>query len=117
MPRARSVCNQPGCPELTTGGRCKAHETPRPDSHQRGYGHTHRSRFRPQVLARDPLCRICRRAASVIADHWPLSRKELIAAGLDPDDPRAGRGLCRSCDGRQTQARQPGGWYAEQRNR
>ena len=120
MPRARSVCNQVGCPELVRledRGRCKAHQAPRDQQH-RGYSRAaHRTRFRPRVLARDPICRLCHRAPSEVADHWPLSRRELVAKGLDPDDPKAGRGLCRSCDGRQTATRQPGGWHAEQRNR
>lgn len=69
--------------------------------------------FRAQVLARDPICVICDLAPSVIADHYPLGRDELIARGLNPDDPDAGRGLCKRCDSRQTAHRQPGGWNAE----
>ncbi len=79
----------------------------------RGYGggSKHRRRFRPAVLARDPVCVLCRRAASCVADHWPLSRRELVARGMDPDDPAHGRGLCTSCHNRSTARLQPGGWH------
>jgi 5-methylcytosine-specific restriction protein A len=46
----------------------------------------------------------------VHADHWPLSRRELVEQGLDPDDPKHGRGLCTSCHSRSTAREQPGGW-------
>lgn len=116
MPAGR-VCSTPGCGAITTGGRCdpcKAEaERARGTSTQRGYARDpeHRA-FRDAVLARDPLCRICSRAESVIADHWPEGRRELVARGANPHDPRYGRGLCRPCDGRQTAQRQPGGWNA-----
>lgn len=119
MSRARTVCPKPGCPTLTPGGPCDAHKRApdtRPASHLRGYGSAHRNRFRPGVLQRHPTCVLCQRAPATRADHWPLSRKELVAKGLDPDDPKYGRGLCASCDGRQTQRRQPGGWHAAQRH-
>ncbi|MEU6709988.1 hypothetical protein ABZ897_00800 [Nonomuraea sp. NPDC046802] len=49
---------------------------------------------------------------STVADHHPLSRRELVARGLDPDDPQYGRGLCTSCHGKETAANpeQAGGW-------
>ena len=31
---------------------------------------------------------------ATVADHYPMSRRELVAAGLDPNDPIYGRGLC-----------------------
>ncbi|TDE02854.1 hypothetical protein E1269_21390 [Jiangella asiatica] len=49
---------------------------------------------------------------STDADHHPLSRRELIAAGLNPDDPKHGRGLCSLCHKRSTAKHQPGGWNA-----
>ncbi|AUS34616.1 hypothetical protein C1M55_28210 [Rhodococcus qingshengii] len=36
-------------------------------------------------------------AEATIADHHPLSRRELIVQGLDPNDPHHGRGLCKRC--------------------
>ena len=66
------------------------------------------------MLTRDPLCVICLRAGrtvvSTVADHWPVDRRELVARGMDPDDPSGGRGLCASCHGKETAIHQPGGW-------
>ncbi|MCG6499450.1 holin [Kitasatospora sp. A2-31] len=121
--RALTVCTVAGCPELTPGGRCPTHqaeaERARGTRTQRGYGQQHRIRFRPGVLQRDPLC-VCTEQGhghgqpcgqpSQHADHWPLSRRELVAAGDDPDDPRHGRGLCHRCHSRETALHQPGGW-------
>jgi len=64
------------------------------------------------VLDRDPICVLCRLAASTVADHWPTSRRDLEAAGLDPNDPARGRGLCKPCHDRETARNQPGGWNA-----
>jgi phage terminase large subunit-like protein len=43
-------------------------------------------------------------------DNWPRSRRELVTAGLDPDDPRHGRGVCEHCHNHHTSHAQPGGW-------
>lgn len=122
--RSLTVCSVPGCPEYTDqGGRCADHraeaEQRRGTARQRGYGRRHETRFRPGVLTRDPAC-LCTDEdhghgqpcgqPSVHADHYPLSRRELVAAGLDPDDPRHGRGLCGPCHSRETAKHQPGGW-------
>jgi len=64
------------------------------------------------VLDRDPICVLCRLAASTVADHYPRSRRELIAAGDDPNDPACGRGLCKRCHDRSTAREQPGGWHS-----
>lgn len=117
MPRASRPCPTPGCPELTTGGRCRrcasAAERARGTSTERGYARNpeHRA-FRAAVLNNHPRCTLCRTTPSVVADHYPLSRRELVARGMDPHDPSHGRGLCRVCDGKQTACRQPGGWAA-----
>ncbi len=120
MPRAKRVCPTPGCPTLTDGGRCPQHQRDadldRGTATQRGYtsaGHT--KRFRPAVLERDPICVLCLAEGTTprlatVADHWPLSRRELIAQGLDPDDPKHGRGLCAQHHSRETARLQPGGW-------
>ncbi|WNI16627.1 holin [Actinacidiphila sp. ITFR-21] len=112
--RARTVCSVPGCPQLTDSGRCAQHraeaEQQRGSARQRGYGAAHEQRFRPGVLARDPVCVLCQQAPSQHADHYPRSRRELAAAGLNPDDPQYGRGLCQPCHARETARHQPGGW-------
>lgn len=116
MPRRAGwrVCSTPGCPEFSHGGRCDGcraeAEQRRGTARQRGYGRGHEVRFRPGVLARDPVCVLCGKAPSVHADHHPLSRRELVARGQDPDDPKHGRGLCQPCHAKETAQHQPGGF-------
>lgn len=117
MARAGRVCSTPGCPEFApNGGRgpeCRAEaEAARGTSRQRGYGADHERLFRRPVLERDPVCVLCRAAPSKHADHWPLSRKDLVAEGLNPNDPKRGRGLCTPCHSKETAQHQPGGWNA-----
>jgi 5-methylcytosine-specific restriction protein A len=116
MPRRGGwrVCTTPGCPEYTQAGRCdgcraKA-ERQRGSARQRGYGREHETRFRPAVLALYPTCVLCGQRPSVHADHHPLSRRELVERGLDPNDPKRGRGLCGPCHSSETARSQPGGW-------
>lgn len=125
MPRALKTCSQPNCPNLVTRGRCpdckRQADRQRGTRHQRGYGKGHTTRFRPAVLRKDPLC-VCTNtshghgqpclAPSTVADHWPLDKRELAARGLDSNNPRHGRGLCKPCHDRHTAAAQPGGWHA-----
>lgn len=124
MPRALKTCSVVGCPELVSAGRCDSHkreaEARRGTAAQRGYGHRHEEGFRKAVLWRDPFCR-CEAphrthcggyAASTVADHHPRDRRELARLGLNPNDPRYGRGLCASCHGYHTSQAQPGGWNA-----
>lgn len=118
MPRrAQRLC--PHCHTPYTGRcpRCTAEDRDRrdqrrPSAQDRGYGKGHRA-FRAAVLARDPTCvcpgcphctlasRRCLEDASQ-ADHYPRTRRELEAAGEDPNDPQHGRGLCASCHGYHT---------------
>lgn len=126
MPRALKVCPTPGCPNLVARGRCnncnQQAEQQRGNRHQRGYGRQHTERFRPGVLRRDPLC-VCDDQAhghsapclaqATVADHWPLSRRELVALKLDPNDPEHGRGLCKACHDKHTSHAQPGGWHGD----
>lgn len=124
MPRRPSQpCKTPGCsgtarPGKPTCGGCRTRSnrgegTRRGNPSQRGYGAGHRQRFRMGVLARDRLCRICKRRAAEVADHYPLDRKTLLKMKLDPDDPDYGRGLCTSCHNKHTASvpEQRGGWY------
>ena len=118
MPPKLTVCTTPACPTLCSGGRCdgckQQAEQARGTAAQRGYGTAHRNRFRKGVLRKHPTCVVCRTARATVADHYPVSRVDLIAQGLDPNDPQYGRGLCHSCHGRETQANpaQRGGWNA-----
>lgn len=115
MPRALRVCPTSGCSELTNGGRCttcKARaETIRGNAASRGYGSTW-ARRRAAYLRRHPLCALCPAQASV-ADHYPTSRRDLVAQGVpDPDAEHRLRPLCTPCHASETSRHQPGGWNA-----
>ncbi|WP_432158974.1 holin [Streptomyces sp. bgisy153] len=102
------------CPECL--GRSRR---PRASATAQGYGVEHRDRFRAGVLARDSHC-VCTVTAhghgspcgapSEHADHWPLSKRELQARGLDEHHPTYGRGLCAPCHSKETGRNQPAGW-------
>ncbi|MGC9544010.1 holin [Streptomyces sp. UG1] len=110
-PRCRQIRKPDGsCSPQCAKRRKAAGERARASSTQQGYGRDHRELFRKPVLARDPICVICGVEPSTDADHWPRSRKQLIAQGLDPNDPQYGRGLCSTCHKRETARHQPGGW-------
>jgi 5-methylcytosine-specific restriction protein A len=115
MPRALKVCSTPGCPNLTPRGRCGTHtreaDKARGSRHERGYDQRH-DRFRDDVLQRDPICVRCHAAPSQHADHHPISLRELRDRGLNPYDPKRGRGLCHPCHSVETAQHQPGGWNA-----
>lgn len=71
--RPRRPCTAPGCPELQPcpthpRGSQHAYDRARGNSHQRGYDAAHR-KMRETVLAEEPLCRVCDREPSTIADH------------------------------------------------
>lgn len=124
--KPRSRCT--GCKALHHGtGKCddcRRNQQARSDARRgtstaRGYGARHRTTFRTEVLANDPFC-VCAETGhghgtpcgqpSTQADHHPRSRRWLEAAGLDPDDPAYGRGLCTPCHSAETATHQPGGW-------
>jgi 5-methylcytosine-specific restriction protein A len=108
------TAHERSCPNLVAKGRCtrctRAADKARGN---RGYQSTgHRRDFREAVLKRDPICVVCRAAPSTVADHYPMSRRDLIDADLDPNDPDRGRGLCPFCHSRETAIHQPGGFNA-----
>lgn len=110
------VCSQPGCGEVHDGtGRCPDCRHQADASRTSGaakYGPGHRKRFRPQVLAKnDGKCVDCG-AEATVADHDPLDRDELVAQGLDPDDPEHGQPRCAPCHNSRTAATKPAGFRA-----
>lgn len=117
------VCSTTSCPTLVAKGRCPKciadSEARRGTASQRGYTSAGHQRFRTAVLRRNPLC-VCEdvghghgrpcTAPSTVADHHPLSRRELIEQKLNPNSPSAGRGICKRCHDKATAQHQPGGW-------
>jgi 5-methylcytosine-specific restriction protein A len=98
-------CSHCGAP-VVRAGKCARHlkmaDRQRGSSTARGYGAEHRDSFRAGVLARDNYqCVLCGAEAKV-ADHHPLTRRELVKQGLDPNDPARGRSLCAPCHSRHT---------------
>ncbi|WP_436772054.1 holin [Yinghuangia sp. YIM S09857] len=124
--RAPRRCTTPACPRDPEPGTAKcarcATPRPRPSAAAQGYGPEHERRFRVGVLAKHPTC-VCEDTdhghdapcgrTSQHADHWPLSKRELIARGMDDNHPNYGRGLCPQCHSKHTAREQPGGWHAE----
>lgn len=117
MARSRRprVCSVPDCPELTTRGRCdgcqREAEQRRGTAADRGYNSKAYQAARRRVLLRDPVCVVCKVRFSTVSDHWPDSRRDLIAMGVpDPDSPDLMRGLCHPCHSSETAREQPGGW-------
>lgn len=109
------VCSIPGCPEIHNGAssRCEKHTREAKQAHwdkTRAYSSRGHRTFRDAVLRREPICVLCGVAQSTVADHHPKGRDELLALGLNPDDARYGRGLCKPCHDKATAHTQPGGW-------
>lgn len=127
-PRACTWKGYPPCSEHAAPGssKCPTHTTHarrasdrRRESGGRRYDREHYERFRPGVLAAYPNCACeyddCHGLGrcftpSTIADHYPRTKRALIAAGDDPNDPQYGRGLCKHCHDHHTAITSPGGW-------
>lgn len=115
----KRVCTLPGCPVLVDASkdnRCDEHrkkasrERSRNRPELKYYNTPAHKQFRGTVLRRDPVCVLCGHAPSTVADHFPLSLRELVERQLPYNDPMNGRGLCASCHGKETARLQPGGW-------
>jgi 5-methylcytosine-specific restriction protein A len=111
-------CTTPGCPTQTSAGRClicrrlKRRLTRTRKRAVDDYG-PRWTAVRLDYLIRHPRCTLCPRL-SMIPDHYPESRRTLVARGvLDPDQDQYLRALCKPCHDRQTAIHQPGGWARE----
>lgn len=113
--RAQRRC--PRCRKIYTGNACPTCKqrdqnrlvAVRGTSAERGYD-LKWARIRAQFLRHHPTCEICGNPAKV-ADHHPVSRKDLVAQGdPHPDSWDKLRPLCKSCDRREGNAKEPGGW-------
>jgi 5-methylcytosine-specific restriction protein A len=83
------------------GGQLKRQRTDnRPNSYQRGYDGRHR-KWREIILQRDPVCKICNDAFSVVADHITPVNK-----GGSWYELTNGQGLCESCHNRKSRMEQ-----------
>ena len=118
--RPLKPCTVPGCPGRAETGRCARCRAARQHNPrlrvetaaQRGYDAAWRRR-RTDYLDAHPYCALCPRLATV-PDHYPISRRELIAQGAtDPDADEHLRPLCKPCHDVQTSRRQPGGWWQQ----
>lgn len=108
------VCSVHGCPNIydDPNTRCPDHRKAADKARgSRGYGTKGHQAFRTAVITRDPICVLCHQQPSTVADHYPHSRRDLIDAGLNPNDPQYGRGLCKPCHDSETAQHQPGGWH------
>jgi 5-methylcytosine-specific restriction protein A len=111
------VCSVHGCPTVFNGtdSRCPKHQGEADQKHwanTRAYSTREHRAFRAAVLERDPVCVICRTEPSTVADHYPLERTDLIARGMNPNEPAYGRGLCAPCHNQHTATSHPAGWHA-----
>lgn len=96
--RARRLCL--ACHEPFAGtGTCEAC---RGTAAERGYGAEHRNEFREGVLTPARPCVLCGERLATVADHYPWTRRELVAQGKDPNDPQYGRALCGKCHSKET---------------
>ncbi|WP_414629057.1 HNH endonuclease [Streptomyces xanthochromogenes] len=90
-----SRCSEGGCGELTTQGRCEAHQRKAWANRSKawGAGSTRKWReFRAQRLAAEPQCRWCSAKRSLEVDHiTPLSE------GGSKWDPANVQTLCEAC--------------------
>jgi 5-methylcytosine-specific restriction protein A len=114
-------CVQPGCPESVRGKESTCPEHAKQRHKQRAnrggssYGRNWRERVQPRFIYRNPWCVLCGGQATV-ADHWPISRRDLVAKGeASPDSFKHLRPLCKACDAKERPKREPGGFYAERR--
>ncbi len=104
--RPQRPCARPGCPALTAGNWCPAHqpkptlEFSRESASRRGYGRRWQ-RLRLVVLANEPLCELCGQLATDV-DH----RVSRARGGLDTFENL--RPLCHSCHAKKTVAEDRG---------
>lgn len=119
MPRRLAPpCTRPGCEHSKP---CPVHtrqqDRARGTAAERGYGHQWTTGTRTEYIEHHPYCVLCR-APATVPDHWPVSRKDLIASGVpDPDAWHRLRPLCKPCHDKETARLQPGGWNAERPRR
>jgi len=126
MPTAAPTpCRKPGCSAIAHDGYCKKHEgeanavrqrydARRGNSAKRGYDWTWRTRIRPRILRRDPICR-CSMADCPVHRGWDgCTRPSTDVDHIVPkpnggDDDANLQGLCHECHSYKT-AKEDGGY-------
>lgn len=101
------MCAEPGCPELTTVGRCPAHQRARQNAQRRGsirrnYGPDWERisrrvrRARPTCECADPACGVCAGQCTNPSEHvdhiTPLEYFTDLRAAHDPTTPSIAKG-------------------------
>jgi 5-methylcytosine-specific restriction protein A len=117
LPRRRCTM-APNCPNLISGREraCPDHvhmlTATRAEKGTSAYGKDW-PRKRESFLYANAWCVLCGQPSKV-ADHHPVSRKELVKRGVaDPNAHEHLRALCVRCHNRETGRAQPGGAVAE----
>lgn len=90
------VCPVPGCPKLTTGGRCQPHaaeqDRARGSRQQRGYGPDHdrlRAQLDPIVQAGQAICMRC--TQPIPPGPWDLGHTDDRTTWTGPEHPKCNR--------------------------
>ena len=132
--RPKSPCTQPGCGELTDGGKCERHsqqarresDHERGNAHQRGYG-IKWQQYREHWLREFPLCGMRRAGPSAEHSECWRSGRAIAATDVDHITPHRGdqrlfwdqdnhQSLCHTCHSKKT-AREDGGFGRDARAR
>ena len=107
-PRCRQTYTGPKCTRCTK--RDDAYRAARADDLDRYYSTAEWQRISRHYLNHHPACVLCG-APSKVADHYPKSRRQLVAEGItNPDTWRRLRPLCIACHRTETNRLQPGGF-------
>jgi 5-methylcytosine-specific restriction protein A len=114
MTRAPSTCTKDGCAAIAVDrGRCLEHKhkrAPERRVNRERYNSIGWLRNKANYIRAHPVCCLCGGAAET-PDHWPVSRRDLVAAGdQHADSWDKLRPLCKRCHSRETARLQPGGW-------
>lgn len=103
-------CSTPGCGVRVARGECPQHRKERrqrDDARRKGaahravYGNPAWGRLRAQVLAEEPLCRVCQREWAAVVDHITP-----VSAGGAAFERSNLQGLCEPCHNRKTRREQ-----------
>jgi 5-methylcytosine-specific restriction endonuclease McrA len=81
------TCTAPGCNATATGGRCSKHPRPpvnRTGSDARPYSAPEFKKHRAAIMARRPICNICKKWPAKVVDHINGNNKDNRLENLQP---------------------------------